>query len=183
VVTERPFFAGDQVSSRRFRRAVSRGPKNNIWSVVLIDELIVDAAGSEGDIVNSTDLQASATGFQRFTLLRIRGWLSFSKAVTSQVATNLMMIIYVTDSDATGVGALNATTYSKEDVLWTYGLDYAANGAGAVEAQTPITVNVDVKAMRKIDTSRDVRFSVVASSAGLIKMSGILRGLVRKGGN
>ena len=65
--------------SRRVRRAGGRGPKNNVWSVVLIENQVVDTTTIEGDIVNSGDLQAAASGFQRFTLLRIRGWLSVSR--------------------------------------------------------------------------------------------------------
>ncbi len=171
------------MARRRFRSAVSRGPKNNIWSVVLVDQQTVATTAIEGDIVNAADLQASATGFQRFTLLRIRGWLSFSKPVANQSAANIFFLIYTTDADAGVVSPINATTYATEDILYTQGLDFAANGAGAVEATTPLNFDIDVKAMRKIDTSRDVRFSVVSSIAGGISMSAVLRGLVRKGGN
>ena len=171
------------MSRRRFRSAVSRGPKNNIWSVVLLDEVVVGTAAVEGDIVNAAELQGAGTGFQRYTLLRIRGWLSVSKPVASVVAQNLFMIIYTTDANAGTVDALNATTYAVEDILWTGGVGYPANGVGAVEAQPPTQIHVDVKAMRKIDTSRDVRFAFEGSAVGTMTVSGLLRGLVRKGGN
>jgi len=163
--------------------SVSRGPKNNIWSVILIDNQVVDTTVVEGDIVNNGDLQAAATGFQRFTLLRVRGWLSITKPPENTVAASIFMIIYVTDLNAGTVDPTNATKYTEEDILWTGGVQFEGAGAGAVEVATPIVLDIDVKAMRKIDTSRDVRFSFLSTGVGGIVVSGLMRGLVRKGGN
>ena len=171
------------MSRRRARRSVSRGPKNNVWSVILIDEQTVDTSSIEGDIVNAGDLQAPLSGFQRFTLLRIRGWLSITKAVANTTSAAIFMVIYTTDADAAVIDTRVADNYTDEDILWTGGVAFAANGAGAVEQSPGVQFDIDVKAMRKIDTSRDVRFSFTSTAVGAIVVSGLLRALVRKGGN
>ena len=170
------------MSRRRARYSSSRGPKNNVWSVVLIEDLVIDTIVTEADIVNAGDLQAAATGFQRFTLLRIRGWVSISKDVTSVVDSTLFMMIYATDNDAGVVDPSSAASYTDEDVLWTYGVKQEGYLA-ANTVSSSHTVQVDVKAMRKIDTSRNIRFAVVSSVAGLQRISAVFRGLTRKGGN
>ena len=171
------------MARRRFSRSISRGPKNNVWSVVLLDEVVVDTGVVEADIVNAGDLQAAATGFQRFTLLRVRGWLSISKDAANLGGTSVFMIVYTTDNDAGTVSPIVAATYTDEDVLWSAGADFPAAGTANISLMAPTQIELDVKAMRKIDTSRNVRFSIIGSSAGAVTVSGVLRGLVRKGGN
>ncbi len=168
---------------RGTRRSVSRGPKNNIWSVVLIDGVSVGSGITEGDIVNAGDLQAPLTGFQRYTLLRIRGWLSIAHGIAALADQSVFMIIYVTDADAGTQDPSDATTYTDEDILWTGGLQLAGYVAGAVTPQKGTDINIDVKAMRKIDTSRDIRFAFTQTTNGDTLVSGVLRALVRKGGN
>jgi len=97
--------------------------------------------------------------------------------------SGIFIIIYTTDADAGTVSPLNATSYTDEDILWTGGCDFNGAGAGAVEQTAGYLLDVDVKAMRKINTSRDVRFAVESTGSGGVKMSGILRALTRKGGN
>ncbi len=169
--------------TRRFRRGVSRGPKNNIWSVILIEDLTIATTAIEADIVTLSDIQAAGTGFERFTLLRVRGWISVSKNVANQINSTLFMAIYTVDTDAAVADPSNANFYTEEDVLWTGGINQVANGAGAVESQSPVLMPVDVKAMRKIDSGRDVRFSAIGSAAGGQRISAVFRGLTRKGGN
>jgi len=47
----------------------------------------------EGNIVEASDLQAPLSGFQRFTLLRVRGWLSFSKDPVNTANSGIFIII------------------------------------------------------------------------------------------
>jgi len=169
--------------TRRRRAVASRGPKNNIWSVILIENLVISTTTIEADIITAQDIQATTTGFQRYTLLRIRGWVSMAKAVTSTTHVSMFMCIYVTDADAGVIDPTSANAYVDEDILWTGGALFEASGAGAVEPAQPLQFNIDVKAMRKIDTGRDVRFAVVATNAGNVRMSATLRALTRKGGN
>ena len=171
------------MARRGVRRGFSKGPKNNVWSVIVIEDLTIGTSTTEADIVTSSDLQAPLSGFQRFTLLRIRGWISVSKAVANTVASSLFMMIYTIDTDAGVSDPTNANDYVEEDVLWTWGHAQAANGAGAVESNDSVFIPVDVKAMRKIDSFRDVRFAVVSTGVGGVLLSAVLRGLTRKGGN
>jgi len=167
---------------RAGRRSVSRGPKNNIWSVVLLESAAIGAGITEGDIVNASDMQAPLTGFQRYTLLRIRGWLAVSKAIGATADAGFMMI-YVTDADSATDDPSVAATYTDEDILWTGGYEFSPFVVGALEPSQNVRIDIDVKSMRKIDTSRDVRFAFTQNLNGSTTVSGVLRALVRKGGN
>ena len=166
------------------RGGAGRGPKNNVWTVLVLEDQAVDNAVIEGDIVNNTELEPAASGLQRYTLLRIRGWLSVSRDPVLTTDVTLFMAIYLTDLNAGTVDASNATKYTEEDVIWTAGVNFAGAGAGAVEVAPPARFDVDVKAMRRFTSGSDVRITFIGNQAasGLL-VSGVMRALVRKGGN
>ncbi len=169
--------------ARRSRRGFSRGPKNNIWTVVQIEDLVISLTPFEANIVQPSEIQGAATSFQRFTLLRIRGWLSAAPNVVNVAAGSFVWAIYVTDEDAVVRGPLDTILYTDDDVLATGGVQFGISGAGAVERNVGKTWDIDVKAMRKIDSGKEVRLTVESSVGNLTMISGVIRGLVRKGGN
>ena len=64
------------MAGRRGRRAFRRGPKNYVWSAVLaIDQTVATGVTAGQNIVQAGDW-AGAVGFERATLLTVRGWLN-----------------------------------------------------------------------------------------------------------
>jgi len=169
--------------ARRRGRSVSRGPKNNIWTVVILDVVSITTSVTEANIVEPDDWQPSTSGFERATLLRIRGWLCAASIPTDVNAASLMAMIYVCDADDSVNSPSAVASYTKEDVLWSYGWSWPGANAASVEKPSSTTVMVDVKAMRKISSAQEVRLSVVGSDATTATVSGVLRALIRKGGN
>jgi len=170
--------------SRRMRRGVSRGPKNNIWSVVQIEDTSISTTPVLAVIAKSSEWQGSGTSFQHATLLRIRGWLSLAKNISQLASGSCQMAIYVVDEDAANISALSTALYTDEDVIWTGGVQFPDTGVGNVEgAGGPTQFDVDVKSMRKIRTGSEVRLTLTSSETGLCQASGVIRALIRKGGN
>ncbi len=167
--------------ARRLRRSISRGPKNNVWSVVLLEQALVDDTPTvEAVIVAAGEWQPASSGFEHATLLRIRGWLTASASFVASDSQVLFAMIYVVDKDAASANPLNATSYAEEDVLWTGGWAWPQRGTGAVERDVSQQMLIDVKSMRKIDSGRDVRLALRASSTTVLEVSGIVRALIRK---
>jgi len=168
--------------SRRTRSfSKSRGPKNNVWTAVVFDDVVISTTVIETAIVAPGDWQpSSGVGFEHATLLRIRGWLSLARNDNEDVFGATFLMIYVTDADDPTNDPSLAATYSTEDVIWSSGIAYSAKGAASVEAGPTTVIDVDVKAMRKINSAQQVRIALVSSSASFVIVSGVLRGLVRK---
>ena len=164
------------------RSASRRGPKNQVWTAVLMNEQIFDEAPAiEFNIVEPLDW-STANSFERATLLRIRGWIAFDKAVSSAHSTVFAMI-YKTDADDPVRAPDVVAEYTDEDVLWSGGFTAQATGATPDGVGTQGMI-IDIKAMRKITVSDEIRVSVVGTAAGIAwSLSGVLRGLVRLGGN
>ena len=167
--------------SRGFR--ASRGPKNNVWTVVILNKFVVQPTPDVSLVVEGADWTGAA-GHQRATLLRIRGWLSVAPVATATVANAFHAAIYISEADApiTPDPGL-ATMYNEEDVLWMWGAQFSAGNAGAVERPTAASVIIDVKAMRKITSTQEVRITIASDASGGLTCSHLLRGLIRKGGN
>ena len=162
---------------RRITRSVRKGPRNLVWTAVLLDEQVVDNTPAVAfDIVEATDW-SGAVGLERATLKRIRGWLTFTKAGTT-AATGCFLAIHKADKD-TGVLSVNGVqAYTDEDILWTGGI--ALHG-GEPSVQHML---IDVKAMRRVTTGEDIRLSLQGYVANTVQftVTGVLRALVDKGG-
>ncbi len=163
------------------RRPGKTGPKNQVWANVLLNGVAVDDSPVIGsNIVQSSDW-ALGNAAERATLLRIRGALVVRKGV-SLAATEMMACIVVMDEDIAS-GAVEPWligTYADEDVLWTATIATPATGASdGWSGHIP----VDVKAMRRITSGQDVRILLQTNATVNVVVSGLLRGLVRKGGN
>jgi len=170
------------VSSRR-RYSAKRGPKNNVWSVLVLEDVAISTTTIESAIVAPADWSGvTGTGFEKGTLLRIRGWLGFTLSQTSAAQTTLFGMIYVTDANDVVHSPALAASYATEDVLWSWGQIWPTGNASALEKNATLSVPVDVKSMRKIDSSKQVRLALIVSTTSGVLISGVLRGLVRKSG-
>ncbi len=168
--------------SGRIRRAArSRGPKNNVWTVVLGTDVSVSTTPQEFVVVESADWQGGILGFQHGTLLRVRGWMSTSQINSTATSVLFSSCLYVVDEDEGTNNPQAALTYTDEDVLWTGGVQMT--GGGGTDSKAMHVFDVDVKAMRKINSGQEVRMAVVASQSTSTKMSLLLRALIRRGGN
>jgi len=166
----------------RPRRVARRGPKDQLWTILVIDGLVVDDSPAVSrDIVEGADW-AVGGGFEHGTILRVRGWLTLQPPAA--VPSTMFMTIGPQDQVLTA-GNANPTleaTYLDEDILWTYGVSVAATVANDLYIPPII---VDIKAMRKITTGVDLRLTMVTNGpvgAGWT-INGVLRALVRRGGN
>ena len=168
----------------RQRRSVraSRGPKNNIWTVVQVSNAAQSSSPSGADIVIASDWVASA-GFERATLLSIRGYISAAPDVVDVSTGSLAMLIYIADKDTANVDPQAVATYTEEDVLWTGGAQASGQGIAAIEARPSFNWEVNVKSMRRITNGEDVRIGAAASVGLDWRWTFVLRALLRRGGN
>ena len=170
---------------RRVRRGFSRsrGPKNQIWTVLVIEDVAVSNTAVDQIIVASADWSRGGS-FEKATILRTRGWLSVASDPTQTVRSGFFAAVYHVDEDNVAVAADAAALYSDEDVLWTGGFMIPAGNAGAVEIPPVFVFDIDVKSMRKTNNGQELRLALVAGTSGLTtRVSGVLRALVRVGGN
>jgi len=171
------------VAKRRAFRSTSRGPKDQVWAtVILVNQVVDDDPTIQFNLVQPTDWTAVGSA-ERATVLRVRGWLAFSPPLG--VPSTMFSIISLMDEDI-GVGGsspVDAATYGDEDILWTYGQSVAVTAA-ATDIVIP-TINVDIKSMRKITSGMDLRISLESAgpAAAGWTINGVLRSLVRRGGN
>ena len=177
------FSLGSRISlsvTRRLQRAASRGPKNNVWTAILMDELAVDNTPAVDAVIVDKSDWSGASGNEKATLLRIRGYVNVSKATGG--ATHMYMAIYVADKDTGVLSVSGVAAYVDEDILWTHGVNLPSSTAGTV---MPVYVDIDVKSMRRINSSQEVRLTMQGDIGNTTVMivSGVIRGLVRKGGN
>ena len=168
-------------------RSVSRrGPKNNLWSVVLQDELSLGGGGAlNSNIVQGSDWERASGSSERSTLMTIRGWLSVQSRPTAGVANSagsLHAYIGVFDEDETPPGADLASTYGDEDILWTGGYSYGAAGDMA-DVDQAFNVIFEVKAQRKVRNGQKVVLSLQSGLTTAVQVSGVQRALLRLGGN
>ncbi len=167
--------------SRIRRGASNRGPKNNVWSTVLIDENGTAAGITQTFPLVLDEDWSGASGQERATILRIRGWLSFSNKTTTGVRPEGVFFAYITvqDEDAPAAAANLPSSYTDEDIMWTGGGLFTVTDTNATGHVTDLLI--DVKAMRKIRIGQVCRLVLTPSVD--VETSGVLRALLRKGGN
>jgi len=167
-------------------RAARRGPKNNLWTVVVQDEISIGAGGAlRSNIVVAADWERSTGGNERATLLTIRGWFAITSKPNAGVAASggsIHAYIGIFDEDETPPLGDLASTYSQEDVIWTDGWTFP----GAADVSDPMQTykaHVHVKAMRKIRSGQKVSLVIDSGLTTAVQTNGVLRALLRLGGN
>jgi len=162
--------------ARRRSRGRSSGAKgaNYVWTAVLPGFGLI-TAGDESLIVAKTDW-SNIVGFERATIMTVRGWLSFTSGGTA--AADYKWAIVLVDEDVPIQSSLLADFYTDEDILWTGGGRKALTDAGDNSWQ--INHDVNVKAKRKMTSGQELRiiFDVTATSS--IHVVGVLRALLKK---
>ena len=167
--------------SRAFRKT---GVKNQIWTVILLNEVVLADGGQQhSNIVQQSDW--SSTGGERATVLTIRGWLSVSFTNDVSVASNEGSVFWyigvIGDGIVTPLSPLAANTYIRPSILTTAGhLAEAVPIGGRANSKS---WDINVKTMRTIKASETIALVLSNESDRTINTSGVIRALVRKGGN
>ena len=168
----------------RIRRSVKRS-KDLIWVTTMIEASILENTPTDICIaVTPSDWSGGNIGFDRATLMSVRGWISYSQqaAATAAEATGMYLALYLTDVQvaANAMDPSNATEYSAFDTLWTDGMSLTATTgtAGPFLAR-----QLDVRSRRRMTTQTDVRIAaqVSADTAGAprVNFNGCVRSLLR----
>ncbi len=169
------------MANRKGTRRGSGKQHDQSWSVLVIDDTVFGPAPAiQADLLEGADWTAG-TGFERATLLRIRGWMTLTPAEPQAQTSAFVTISKVDENDPAAQGSpLDPVTYADEDVLWTYG---TSSTALAISPDIVVpTINVDIKSMRRLTSADDIRVSWVTNVAATTwSCSGVLRCLVRRG--
>jgi len=167
----------------RFRRSVKRS-KDLVWITTIVEASLLDPTVTDVAIaVTPSDWSGGNAGFDRCTLMAIRGWLGYAQqaASTAAEATALWLAMYVTDSQvaANSMDPSGATEYTQFDTLWTDGLALTlSTGTGA----PIISRQLDLRARRKLSTAQDVRLAGVVptdTASPRVNVCGCIRALLR----
>ncbi len=157
----------------RGRRSTRNGPRNLVWSAVLEQNATVADAATLGDnIVTGSDW--SAAGFERATLLSVRGYITVINTSASNNA--IMMCIAKQGNSEPTISAAVVATYTAEDILWTGGVLCPA----IAQDNTPHRFEINIKAKRKLTVGDDIAV-FFAPVGGIARVQYVLRGLVDKG--
>jgi len=154
-----------------FGRRRSNGSRNLIWSNVLAQNVLIAAGSTDESIICISTDWSAAVGFERATIIGIRGWL----AVQRESAGNgsvwcaiLKQAIAETTPDPKIIA-----TYNDEDILWTWGTGFESTSTDQMQTM------IDVKVKRKIDVNTKIVLLVGAVGAS-IRLNSLARGLVLK---
>lgn len=170
---------------RRRNRAVrrsTRNGKNLIWVTTLIESSFLEATPLDlADLVIPSDW-AGAAGFDRATLMGVRGWLNIAQvaAATAADASGVWVAIYVTGTDipANSFNPGAAVDYNDNDTLYTTGAALTTTtGTGVPQPAEQIWI----KARRRLTTAQDLRIAAIASSdtaTPRVNVIGCIRSLI-----
>jgi len=164
----------------------SRTVKNNVWTTVIAQELVVAASAQlELNIAQPSDW-AFGVG-QRATLLTVRGYISICAALSDLAAVEGAVLWYIAPVDAdisTAQAPQLAPTYIEEDILTTGGHIFENfNPNNASPGRMTKDWDVNIKTMRKLPPDTTVRFVLANRTSDDIKITSVMRALLRKGGN
>lgn len=166
---------------RIVRRAGARAARR--WTANLVAESYIGGtinATQTTDIVTPVDYQQSPSLEQGgLTLVRLRGWLSFSADIVTNNSGVLWMYLAIYDFDHTagGTSPTAAQTYIDEDIIWSGGCRVSKKATGVDQAR--FDWDIDVKVKRRL-SDHVVRLNSVyagnaADDAGL---NGTIRALL-----
>ena len=176
-------MAGRRGRSRGSRS--TRGPKNQTWTVVAASNQTFDNTPTvEELIVIGSDWTANASGTERGTLLRMRGWLSVAMPSQTTAQQSVFAAIYIAASDSpVAATPPDDSGFYDLDVLWTGGVFLPGGEATSVEPPRPHSWEIDVKAMRRLTSEQEVRLALIGTGTAVVSYSTIIRALMRRGGN
>ena len=164
--------------------------KNNIWTSVLLNEvLLVAGATSTSSIVNAADWSEPPIG-QRATILTVRGWVSVTAQADTLTKSEGQVFWYIGTLDALiAVAAIPAadlvSTYVQANIMDTGGFIASSvlGGVGGLAAQRSHDWFINLKTMRTIRSGTSLVFVITNGTGDDIRVGGVFRALLRKGGN
>jgi len=173
------------VAGRR-RARVLRGARRKgdlVWVTTVIAASILEATPTDiGLLVIPSDWGDQA-GFDRCTLMGIRGWLGFSQqaAATAADATGCYLAIYVTDASvaANSMDPSTATEYQDFDTIFTDGMSLTQT-TGTAGFQ--VSRQLDIKARRKLTSASSVRVALTVdgdTATPRVNVNGVVRSLLK----
>lgn len=169
--------------ANRIHRAVRRGPKNQTWGAVSFGGIVDDSPAVEFVLMTGADWSVTG-GLERGTLLRTRGWLAATRNSTGAAAVQALYAqIFLTDVDAPIGQPPDTPIAYLEDTLWTGGTNFAPYSALIDANSQTMNFEFDVKVMRKITSDQELRLILVCTVPGFVRIDGLARALVRRGGN
>jgi len=173
------------VARGRRRFAVKRS-RDLVWITTMVDNSILELAPTDIClVVTAADWSTGNAGFDRCTLLGVRGWLAGQQSAIATAGENTAAYaaLYVTDAQV-AVNSMDpaiATEYALFDTLWTGG--FGLNGSAYTQAPSFQVWNLEVKTKRKMSTSQDLRLAanVFGADTGTPRVgwSGCIRALLR----
>jgi len=172
------------VAARRFNRRASAAKHGDlVWITTVIAASILEATPLDIGLIVIPSDWGNQVGFDRATLMGIRGWLSWAQqaAATAADATGAYMAVYMTDA-AVAVNSMDpstATEYSDFDVIWTDGfsLSQTTGTAGPFPAR-----QLDLKAKRKLTSTSSIRLAASVDSdtaTPRVSFNGVFRALLK----
>jgi hypothetical protein len=167
--------------ARRMRSIKQQG--DLIWiTSVIAAVLLENTATVLSQIVIPSDWSAN-TGFDRCTLMRIRGWLSVvqSGAATAATPTAFYMAMLTKGiNDADVPNPADAQIYSDYDTIWNDGM-----GLTAAVSSTQLSQRgsqLDIKSKRRLTSGTDlslVGFLVPDAATPRVEITGVVRALIK----
>jgi len=171
------------VAGRRTRvRRFAKRNRDLIWVTTLVQASVLESTPIDAALlVIPGDWSGGNVGFDRATLLGIRGWLNISQVTvgTSADATGCYAAIYLTDASvaANAMDPSDAADYAIFDTLYTDGSAINATSAGPADSK-----QINIKARRKITSAQSIRlaFALDADTASpRANINGVLRSLLQ----
>ena len=162
------FVGAARRSSRRF---TSSSGREKVWTSLISATGLVSTTAIGFLIVEPVDWERSAVAQEHATLTRIRGWLSIAPQVADSQYN--AMIIRINQTRGSPDPSI-AQTLVDEDILWTY----AHQAGDAIGVGMSNSVEVDVKAMRKITSSENIRMVEISDTVNGFVSTYTLRGLL-----
>ena len=163
------------MAARRTTRRFSKGQQDYVWTSVVIEAATVATTALQGENIAQESDWRAGSGFERSTLLSIRGYVSCHNLSSAQNDVK-MCIAKQGDAEPT-IDAAAALTYTDEDILWTGGVLFPSVTGGQA---FPYNVEIDVKAKRKLTVGDDIAF-FIAPNGGSVLWSCTLRALINRG--
>jgi len=174
------------MKGRRSFRRFSRGKRDYIWCTTRVDQVVLDDENlSIATLAAPSDWVASSTGFDRGTIVAIRGWLQVLQLASATNGDGTCVAMYIAKNASTASSAfspLTAASYDVTDVMWCAGTALAASVAGD-RARLDTTIQLDVRVKRKIDASEVLQLVTamdIDTASPTAQVSGIVRTLVQR---
>lgn len=164
----------------RVRRSVKRS-RDLIWITTIVQASILENTPTDiGLLVIPADWVIT-TGFDRATLLGMRGWYCFCQATagTSADATGGYGAIYMADETvpANSMDPSIATEYADFDVLHTMGCGFNTQSTPPLSS-----VPLEVKVKRKLTSASSVRWAVTVdadTASPRLNVNAVVRSLLQ----